>query len=204
MEGTYPDPIDKIWLAIQSSQVAKSEAVLEYGIGEELQFNLYGWIDDRLAIICGTDPALQFDRDARFHAILEAAIITRRGWGITAYTFIAEGFCAIDIAGIDRRRPLHEQYLENNNVAECLCFMHVEKDSVQILTVPFKYELGRKMSYGMPSRYPDDDDPSYIYPRMLQKALDLEVMTDTIDEDAFFEALAFGLQEKGIHCQWNL
>lgn len=204
MEGVYRDPIDKIWLAIQSTQVAKSQAVDEFGIGEELQFNLYGWVDDRLAIICGTDPSMHSDREARFQAILEAAIITRRGWGVTAFTFIAEGFCAINLDDIDRKRPLHEQYLQNNSVAECLCFMHIEQDEVQILTVPFKYGLGRTVSYGLPIRYTDDEDISFVYPRMIQKALELEVMTDDLDPEAFFEALAYGLMEKGIHCQWNL
>jgi len=48
---SYPDVYAKLALAITSTQLAKQNAVQEFGIGEDLPFMFMGWRGDRLSVM---------------------------------------------------------------------------------------------------------------------------------------------------------
>ena len=173
MKAIYPDIQNKMWLVMQSSKTAKTISVEEEGIGEELPFTLFGWVNDDLTIICQTSVAL-LDKKQRFDAIIQAAVIFRKAWGCTSLSFVAEGFCATDPTAIRYDQPLAIQFASGNQtVMECLTVMHVESNSINILTVPYKYGLGRTVSYGKPRMYPQNGDTAYSYPTLLRSTLGL-------------------------------
>lgn len=179
-------------------------SVFDHGIGEEIPFTLFGWVDDKLVMVCQTTDVFSKDKNLRFHAIRQAGIVLRKGWACTALTFMAEGYCAIDTKSIEPQQPLAEQFASGNNaVAECLSFMHVELDDIEIMTVPYKYELGRRVTYGKPKRYPQNGDSAYQFPLLLQKTLTHHDPVDLPnDVEMFYATLANGLLDTGIDCQW--
>lgn len=187
---------------MKSVQVAKTHSVFEFGIGEEVPFTLLGWVDDQLALICQTSEMFD-DRTLRFQAIQKAAHVLRRAWGCTSLTFAAEGFCALDSDSFDKTIPLPEQFASGNkSVAECLTFMHVDIDDINIVTVPYKYGLGRSISYGLPRVFPKSDNPAYAFPLVLQKSFDANIEELPDDYKTFYDTIASGLLDIGIRCQW--
>jgi hypothetical protein len=202
MKGKYPEVENKMWLALQSSKGAKSYAVYDYGIGEEIPFTLLGWVDDCLAMVCQiNDPTAS--KMKRFEAIYQAAIVLRRGWACTSFTFIAEGFCITDRTRADMSTPLAQQFADGNTaVAECLTFMHSDIDYMHILMVPYRYGLGRSVSYADPIKYPDRTDSAYAFPRLLQKSLGFDADDLPEDRETFYATLVDGLEDMGVDCQW--
>lgn len=202
MDGTYATKETKIWLALQSARVAKSTSVQLDGIGEELPFTLFGWTDDKLAAICQTG-SVYTDRMLRFHGIAHTASIFRRGWGATAYTFIAEGFCVLQENETLANVPLAKQFADGNSaVAECLTFMHVESDTINIFTLPYKYALGRQVSYGQLHLLDERDENAFHFPLRLQKYLSQDVAEPPEDLESYYEMIVGGLMEMGIICEW--
>lgn len=201
MDGRYPTRETKLWLSLQSAKTAKSISVKLDGIGEEIPFTIFGWVDDKLAAVCQTG-SVYTDRMLRFHGIAHTASILRRGWGATAYTFIAEGFCVLK-QGETTKEPLAKQFAEGNPaVAECLTFMHVECDSINIFTLPYKYGIGRSVAYGNLHRLEGGDENAYHFPFRLQRLLDQESQELPDDTESYYEMLASGLTEMGILCEW--
>lgn len=193
-----------MWLAIQSARAAKSMSVFDHGIGEELPFTMLGWVDDKLVMVCQTTNVFGLDRNLRFHSMRQAAVVLRRAWACTAVTFVAEGYCAINAKSINLTLPLSEQFASGNEaVAECLSFMHVELEDMQIITLPYKYELGRRVTYGKPKKYPQNGDSAYQYPLALQKSLISNEPVDLPEDiETFYASVANGLLDIGIDCQW--
>lgn len=189
---------------MQSAKAAKSVSVYEDGIGEEVPFTLFGWRDDSLIATCQTGRVYT-DKMLRFHAIAHTTGILRRGWGATACTFLAEGFCVLDEEKIISGVPLPEQFAAGNvAVAECLTFMHVEQDRIIILTLPYKYELGRMVSYGEVRRYAREqyDDNAYAFPLRLQRLINGEIAPAPEDLETYYATLSHGLMEMGMECEW--
>lgn len=187
---------------MQSSQAAKAVIVKEEGIGEEIPFTLFGWVDDRLAVVCQCTSTIE-NQVARFMAIRQAAYVLRRAWGCDSFTFIAEGFCVLNEQLVDLKRSLAEQYAEGNeNVAECLTYMHVAPDSIQILTTPYKCGLGREVTFGSLRPYPRSDDNAYKFPTLLQLALDNEIEETPEEAKTFYDTISLGLLKIGVACKW--
>lgn len=202
MQGRYPETESKVWLAVQSSQAAKAVIVQEEGIGEEIPFTLFGWTDDRLVVVCQCTSTIETQME-RFIAIRQSAHILRRAWGCDSFTFIAEGFCVLDEELVDLKRSLSEQYAEgNSNVAECLTFMHVDSESIEIMTTPYKCGLGRKVTFGSLRPYPRSDDNAYKFPTLLQHALHNEIEETPEEAKTFYDTISMGLLKIGVACKW--
>lgn len=202
MQGRYPETESKVWLAVQSSQAAKSLIVHEEGIGEEIPFTLFGWVNDRLAVVCQCTSTIETPVE-RFVAIRQSAYVLRRAWGCDSFTFIAEGFCVIDQNKVDLKRPLSEQYAEGNqDVAECLTYMHVDQNSIEIMTTPYKCGLGRQVTFGSLRPYPRSDDNAYKFPTLIQQTLDDKIDETPEEAKTFYDTISLGLLKIGIACKW--
>lgn len=203
VDSIHPDIPDKMFLAWQSTKTAKQEMVFDNGIGEELPFTLFGWTGDTLAIVCQTGNVYT-DKQLRFHGIAHTASVIRKGWGCDALTFVAEGYCVVDINNINTKVPLAEQFANGiEAVAECLTFMHVEQDSLTICALPYKYGLGREVYFGLNIKYAlNSDNPMFDFPKRLQRALLNDILPPPEDVETYYETIAAGLTEMGIFCEW--
>lgn len=203
MQGSYEDVEHKIWLAIQSAKGAKALSVHEYGIGEELPYVLIGWVDDQVVMVC--QPRHQrASRSDRLGAIHKAAFVLRRAWGCTSFTFIAESFGVLNKGSLVPDVALAQQFADGNkDVVECLTFVHVEPDDMDIVMIPYKYGLSRTVSFGAAKLYPKTDDGGLEFPKLLMDALNLDPVDPPEDVDEYFFSIVEGLREFGIDCiEW--
>lgn len=192
-------------LVIESVSCAKIDIVKEYGVGEDLTISLYGWVDDRLAIICQMeDKIMNGDKLERFKKLINAACIMRQGWGVSEFTLVAEGYCSTNPEET-RDESLDVMFVKNPNVFECLTFTHVDGIEFSIMTRPYKVTWPRKVEFSELMYYPgqsvlrSSDAP---IPVMLSKVLDMSTNEIPDEEvDAYYEELIYGLRYEGFLAQ---
>lgn len=154
----YETAIDKIWLALLSFQAAKEQVTKEFGVGENLALNLYGWRNDRLVLVCGLAHS-----PARTHAEMldlsyEVARQMRRGWNVDAFTMLNEGFCVLP-GQDDEFVDLPAEFAAGTEgVAECIALIHVEPNYAKAVASPFRYGLKRSIGFGKPIFYEPNPD----------------------------------------------
>lgn len=198
----YPERMDKVLLACESAKVAKQYTVMEDGIGEDLSYNVMVWRDDSLTAIFQLRPEFAGAED-RLNRTLEAISIARFGFWGDAITFIAEGYCAKDPAGVDMARPLSEQFVANDEVRECLTVTHLEKGKTEIIALPYKYAVPRQVHWDTPLRYPTyPSDNQFI--QSIHKILALSVQRQTIDDETWRAAIAADIELYGFHVNYDL
>lgn len=146
----YPDTYSKVALALTSAQVAKESLVAEFGAGEDLPFNFFGWN--------GGDPVLlvQLARermvdpiDGRLELCAGAVQVMRTRFGCDSLTLVAEGFFS---SHPEITRSMNMRLAFDNDVhyvKECITVAHVELDDsggplATLVTCPYQY-LGDKV-----------------------------------------------------------
>jgi hypothetical protein len=202
----FEERLDKISLALMSSVEAKEQSVKEYGIGEDIAMNLFCWEGAALRVMLQAGPSVQTrDHVERFDAFTNACIITRKGWDITAFTLVSEGWVSTE-PGATKGIPLAEAYLQPGSpVKECLTVTHVEDRAVSFVVRPYRY--------GVP-RLVDWDDELYepgrvlvrgqngIYPNMLDRVLTtIDTEEPPEDTETYYEVLTHGIVQSGFYCQ---
>jgi len=142
---SYPDTYSKVALALTSAQVAKESLVAEFGVGEDLPFNFFGWL--------GGDPVLivQLDRgrmgvslEGRFEVCAGACQLMRSVFGCDSLTMVAEGFfssCPEITRSMDMRLAFENDLVY---VKECITVAHVELNDSgfpvgTLVTCPYEY-----------------------------------------------------------------
>lgn len=194
--------MDKVLLACESAKVAKQYTVMEDGIGEDLAYNVMVWRKDVLTAIFQLRPEFTAAED-RLHRTLEAISIARFGFRGDAITFIAEGYCAKDPAGVDMARPLSEQFVANEEVRECLTITHMEQGKTEIIALPYKYAVPRQVRWDTPLRYPTyPSDNQFV--RSIHKILALPVERQTTDDATWRAAIAADIELYGFHVNYDL
>jgi len=151
---TYSDPEAKMRLVVASAQVAKDDTVRVDGVGEDIPFSLMVWRDHALTAVCQMDRRLMTDPPGeRLVRTMKVAEICRRGFDATAFSFVTEGYCALDPTDVNMDEPLAAQFVHNVSVSECLAVTHVEAGNVYLAAVPYRYEVGRRVEWGEVSVY---------------------------------------------------
>lgn len=189
---TYPTSDAKLALAVNSAKLAKNANVAEHGIGEEIPHTLLGWRQSRLAVVTqATTDVMRLDPTERLTRIAKAAFVFRRGWGATALTLVAEGFCLAPHAPAGDPTPLPVRFANGDpDVHECLNFIHAEFGGGHIIgAVPFRYGVPRTVTYPMDLLVFRDVPATHPYIHMMARALDHEV-TRRPDQAALVAALA--------------
>jgi hypothetical protein len=193
VDGNYDNDYSKIALAVTSAQLAKTTCVKEFGIGEDLSMNFFGWNDDALSIVCQMKQELMRDTpEARLERCAELCNVLRRYWGVDSISMVAEGYCSFDQAET-AGTELSQAFLDPNKpVKECITVTHVgpvEKgENVYITTivaVPYVYELGRSINWFDMIVYPESRKNNFRnarYPAAIDKALKQRVVDDLPDE----------------------
>ena len=201
---TYPDSEAKVWLAIESAKVAKIVSVQEEGIGEDLTFNLLVWRDDQLSAICQLDTTLMDEPAAvRLSRTTEAAILCRTGFEASSMTLVAEGYCALDPADIDMTIPLSDQFLTNTKVRECLTITHLGPEGVEMVALPYTYDVPRRVRWETPVAYPSKETNNPFLLRLLD-ILSVPVPPAPVDDETWREITAHSLHEQGFHVEHSL
>lgn len=189
MDGIYDNDYSKIALAITAAQLAKSTCVQEFGIGEDLSMNFFGWDAERLSIVCQMKQELMRETpEERLERCAELCNVLRRYWGVTALSMVAEGYCSYNQAET-AGSELSQAFLDPKKpVKECITVTHVspaaEEASLYVTTivaVPYTYELGRSLNWSDMIVYPDGQRENFRnarYPAAMNKALKYKVVDD--------------------------
>jgi len=199
--GKYATEFDKLALAVESTKVAKSLTIKEEGIGEDLNINLFCWKNDELVCIMQLRETHQMERDKRIEALTKAACIMRRGWGVDQFTFIAEAYCSMSPSDT-KDQNLAELFAEPDSpVKECISFTQISSEDATFISLPYKIELGRKVTFNSPLWYAGlDVFRDLTYPATLKASLKLDPVPldeETIDRESYFSSLASGLIDTG-------
>lgn len=203
----YPEILDKVALAVESSKIAKSMMVKQEGIGEDISFSLMAWKDDELVAVAQLSGLLMADHEERYGLIVQAACILRQGWRTTAFTMVAEGYCSTN-PDESRGNDMAQMFASPSCdfVRECLAFTHVEEDDLLFVVVPYKYEPPRSVVFGNPLQHKGATVlRDGRYPLSLHRALGIEIDYDEdyIDLDALHKSLAKGLNEIGFEVNYR-
>lgn len=191
----YLTDFEKMVLVVESLKEYKRTVVEEFGIGEDLTFNLFGWRGDGMAIVGQLSPSHMADKVGRLRRLISAAIIFRTGFACDALTFGAEGFCVVGDGEAVDGIPLNEQYPTNPDVMECITVLQVGSE-VDMAAVPYRYELGRKVVFGNVARNPDPDKFG-IVTTSLRDIIQLPIETTMIGKKYFVQRLVDGLESDG-------
>lgn len=151
MQDSYPGSEAKVALALAVGQSAKRHIVEEFGIGEELQMNLFGWLNDDLAVIAQYDQSWG-DNDSeeeRLERLEFTAQAMRRAWGCDSFTLLSEAFVS-QKPDLTKNRELASEFASGStDVTECLSIIHVEDaDDVHLCAQPYEVVLGKKIDFG--------------------------------------------------------
>ena len=189
-----------------STVEAKEQSVKEFGIGEDISMNLFCWDGPYLRLMLQTRPDIQASNHVeRFDAFTNVACIVRKGWHISAFTLISEGWVSTDPL-TTRGRPLAEAYLDKDSpVKECLTVCHVEDGTVTFVTRPYTYGVPRSVKWEDEMYYPGKTllrGQDGIYPNMLNRVL-TTIDTEETPQDAqeFYDVLSHGILQAGFYCQ---
>lgn len=200
----HEDEASKIALCVNSCTLAKTEAVSEFGIGEELTFTVFGWLDSRLLVVAQLHPShMKADPDLRLKKVYFCASLMRKAWGVDEITFAAEGYWSND-ADSSRGRSLAEMFAAaDQSVGECLTFLHVSKDESSLVVVPYRLVIGRKVEWGEAHKH--DSNSGFrdsAYANALSEALEVEPEGPVPDQEIFDKAIIDGLIQQGFAVQY--
>ena len=201
-DGDYDSPLEKVWLSVKSAMAAKQFSVKEMGIGEDLSFNILGWSGNKLSVISQLHANLMAnDPNERFRRVADCAVILRKGWGVDAFTLMAEGYVSSN-PELTRGRRLVESFIEPESpVRECLTFTHVERDALVLVTVPYTCTVGRKVAFSKPQIHENTVGlRDAAYPMMFSDVLEnAEPVDPPMDVEEFYDTLSMGLMEAGFY-----
>ena len=203
----YQDIYAKLALAITSTQLAKQNAVEEFGIGEDLPFMFFGWREDILSVIMAFSHAdMQVSVEERLPKVGFACSVMRSVYWVDSITFVAEGFMSKapwELKG----RALTEAFIAKDaKVAECITSSHISIDrngasEVMLMSTPYDTLLGKHVVWGDQSAYSKGTE------HVLQDAPILSVIStsltenrERIDEEEQVE-ICGGLVGQGINIQ---
>lgn len=201
----YYESLDKVALAVESAKIAKAMIVKQEGIGEDLSFSLMAWRDSELVAVAQLSQALMSDHDERYGLMVQAACILRQGWGTTAFTMVAEGYCSTN-PDETRGKDMAQMFASPTTdfIKECLAFTHVQEDGILFVVVPYRYAPPREVEYYKPMVHNGAGVVREArYPISLLRALELPCDTDDLDLTTLREELANGLTAIGFEVNYR-
>lgn len=179
---TYVNDFSKMALALTSAQMAKDNAVKEYGVGEEVALHFLGWAPERLSVVCQMQAHVtRLAPNEKFERCSMMTSMIRRFWGATSITMVSEGYCSKDTSKT-KNMDLAAAFADKNlPVFECISVSHVSINEdggitpVSMVAAPFTVNLGKTVEWHDVLVYPDKAEHHISqrkYPTMLRKSLD--------------------------------
>lgn len=178
---TYVNDLSKMALALTSAQMAKDNAVKEYGVGEEVALHFLGWTPERLSVVCQMQAHVtKLKPNEKFERCSMMSSMIRRLWGATSITMVSEGYCSKDTSKT-KNMDLATAFADKNlPVFECISVSHVSVGEdggigpVSMVAAPFTVILGKVVEWHDVLVYPDKAEEHISqrkYPTMLRKSL---------------------------------
>ena len=206
----YTDSMSKIAICLTGAQLAKDLMVQEYGIGEELAFNFFGWRDNRLVMVAQLKREyMNFPVAKRLQACKMLCSAMTSHWAVDAISFVAEGFETLNKEKLDGRE-LRQAFIEDENlVSECVTVTHCQKNEVNddielyLVSTPYKYLLGREIVWGDSMGYTRGTETvlrNSPIPKLLMDGLREDILEAVSDEEfdetiTTLTACGFNIQE---------
>jgi hypothetical protein len=188
-----------------ASRMAKQVTVRDDGIGEDINFSLMVWRDNKLTAVCQLDADLMDEHpDERLIRTIEVAAICRRGFDATAFTFVTEGYCATDPNVIDPNVPLSDQFVANQHIQECLTLTHVEAGNIYLNALPYKYDVGRKVLWQAPLTYTYQPEQANQFLASLTEILLKDADEPFLDEETWRDLVAEDVARWGFHINYGM
>lgn len=203
----FPLALDKLALAVSSAVEVKEQTVKEYGIGEDININLYCWSGPYLSAICQMSSQMMTEpHEKRFGRVVDAAVIIRQALGIDSITMIAEGYVSIEPQKTEDM-PLVQAFIKMPGVVkECITFTHVYDEQVLFLTKPYRYTVPRSVVWEDEIFTPGQTimrGGNGKYPLMFSKVLnEIEPAEPPEDQGVYYDTLGFGLKQLGFEITW--
>jgi len=203
----FPSSLDKLALAVQSAVEAKELTVKEYGIGEDINVNLYGWKGPHLyAVLQMSTSLMRKPHEERFGRVADATCVLRKATGIDSITMVAEGYISTDPTKTSDM-PLSEAFVKKGSVVkECLTFTHIYNEQVIFMTKPYIYNVPRRVDWEDEIYTPGQTvmrGGNAKYPMMFSKVLrEIDEEEAPLDEQTYFETIAIGLRNMGFEISW--
>lgn len=178
----YIDDFGKCALALTSAQLAKSTAVQEHGVGEDVATHFLGWVGPSLMIIAQMKGEIAKEsHPRRFNRCKKLCSMMRRYWGVTGLTMVAEGYCSFS-SEKTKGLELSDAFLDPTlPVKECLTISHVSiSDDGEILpavllAAPYTVNVGKTVDWSDLLIYPENGESHTRhaqYPVMLRRTMD--------------------------------
>ena len=155
----YPDVYAKLALAVTSTQLAKQNAVEEFGIGEDLPFMFLGWRDDFLSVMLAFSRAdMQMPVEQRFPKVDATCNVMRQAYWCDSITFVAEGFMSKAPWELKGRELTEAFVAKYAKVTECITSSHVRFNrngdpEVMLVSTPYNTIVGKHVVWGDQSAY---------------------------------------------------
>lgn len=206
----YVNDFSKMALALTSAQMAKEDAVKEYGVGEEISIHFLVWVDNALIAICQMNAeTVKLNPEDRFNRCKELCRILRKDLWCTAITMVSEGYCSLD-ASKTNDMDLAAAYADPKlPVYECLTITHVSLDEdsghispVSMVAAPYKMSVGRKVEWKEVLVYPEKAEQytkQTKYPAMLRRVL--QISPDESIDDENLDTVAISILNLGFVMQ---
>lgn len=201
----YPESLDKVALAVESAKIAKQMIVKQDGIGEDLSFTLMTWRDSELVAVAQLSQEYMGDPEERYGLMVQAACVLRQGWGATAFTMVAEGYCSTN-PDESKGKDMAQLFASPTTdfIKECLSFTHVQEDGILFVVVPYRLLPPRQVEYYKPMTHNGAGVVREArYPMSLHRALELPYEIDDVDEDVLREELANSLTSIGFEVNYR-
>lgn len=183
MEDSYPDVYAKLALAITSTQLAKQNAVEEFGIGEDLPFMFMGWRGDRLSVIMVFGRAdMKEPVIKRVPKVGMVSDVLRSVYWVDSITFIAEGFMSKAPWQLKGKELTEAFVAKDAKVSECITSSHVSMNrhgqpQVMLMSTPYNTMLGKHVVWGDQSAF------SQGFGSVFRDAPVLQVVMSGLQED---------------------
>lgn len=189
----YVDDMGKMALALTSAQLAKDEAVKEFGAKEELALHFLAWMDNALVAICQMSPdTAKMDASARFARCKSLCEILRLRMWCTALTMVSEGYCSLDASktnGIELSSAFGDPAFP---IHECVTVSHVSIDEhtnhiapVSMVAAPYSVSMDQSVNWKDILVYPEkatQHTKQTKYPMMLHKTMQIKP-DESIDDE---------------------
>lgn len=200
---TYSTTMDKLALAVSSAKLAKETIIESEGIGEDLNFVLMGWREGELVAVAQLGQIFMRDKPDRFGRLLKCAYVIRKGWGVDAFTFVAEAFCSNTHS--TREHNLTELFVNSEvKVTECLSFIHIDKTVIEFVAVPYTTTHPRLVVFSDAIQYEGIQSMrDSEYPAALYRALNEDTEGNPIYDDDFHSELVKGLIAVGFEVNYK-
>lgn len=199
--NVYETDLDKMALVVEATKVAKRSTVADDGVGSDLNINIFCWKNNELLAITQLKKTQYIERDKRIERIMTAGRILRQGWGVTEFTFAAEGYCTLKPSETKDHNLAKLFTQHDSSVRECLSFTHIQlSDDLLFVSVPYRIDVEKRVIFSHPLWYPTSGVMRDLaYPAALRVTLDLPEIpiTKRVDQKEYFRSLAEGLFYEG-------